>query len=311
MFLASEKEHHDATDSPHPRRQRPLRARHGGSLLERRLARPLFDRATDRLPEAAMGVDVIVNGWNPTYDRWADLLPGLTDTVIKAARVSGATVIQAANVYVYGEGSPETLGPDTPHAAKNPLGRLRVEMEDRLRAAGIPLILLRAGDFIDTKPRATGSTRCCWRISRRAVWTIPATPTSRTPGRISPTWAAPPWRSPSAVQSLRAGRRGPVPGYTLSGRDLTCIVAEASARPVRLARFAWWPLHLARPFWRLAGRASSRCDTCGTCPMRSTARASPNRSWLPTDAGGGGDGAGARGLRRADRAASVSPAAFP
>ncbi len=111
----------------------------------------VFDRKVDRLPEAALGADVIVNGWNPPYTQWADLLPGLTDTVIEAARASGATVIQAANIYVYGDGSPETLGPDTPHAARNPMGRLRIDMEARLREAGIPLILLRAGDFIDTE----------------------------------------------------------------------------------------------------------------------------------------------------------------
>jgi hypothetical protein len=43
------------------------------------------------------------------------------------------------------------------------------------------------------------------------------------------------------------------PGYTLTGRELTRLVAEVSGRPVRLSRFAWWLLYLARPFWRMAG----------------------------------------------------------
>jgi nucleoside-diphosphate-sugar epimerase len=212
----------------------------------------LFDRVTDRLPDAAKGVDIIVNGWNPTYDRWADLLPGLTDTVIKAARVSGATVIQAANVYVYGEGSPATLGPDTPHAAKNPLGRLRVEMEDRLRAAGIPLILLRAGDFIDTEASGNWFDKVLLANLAKGRVDYPGDPD------IPHAWAWLPDLGRAAV--ALAERRADLPrveevlfpGYTLSGRDLTCIVAEASGRPVRLARFVWWPLHLARPFWRLA-----------------------------------------------------------
>jgi nucleoside-diphosphate-sugar epimerase len=212
----------------------------------------LFDRATDRLPEAAMGADVIVNGWNPTYDRWAELLPGLTDTVIGAARASGATLIQPANVYVYGAGSPETLGPDTPHAARNPLGRLRVEMEDRLRAAGIPLIILRAGDFIDIEASGNWLDRVLLANLRKGRIDYPGDPD--TPHA----WAYLPDLGRAAV--ALAERRATLsrveevlfPGYTLTGRELAGLVAEASGRPVRLSRFAFWPLYLARPFWRLA-----------------------------------------------------------
>jgi nucleoside-diphosphate-sugar epimerase len=213
----------------------------------------VFDRATDRLPDAAMGTDVIVNGWNPTYDRWAELLPGLADTVIDAARASGATVIQAANVYVYGQGAPETLGPDTPHAAKNPLGRLRVEMEDRLRAAGIPLVILRAGDFIDTEASGNWLDKVLLRNLGKGRVDYPGDPD------VPHAWAyLPDLGRASVALAERRAALAPVeevlfPGYTLTGRELTRLVAEASGRPVRLARFAWWPLHLARPFWRLAG----------------------------------------------------------
>ena len=65
-------------------------------------------------------------------------------------RASGATLIQPCNVYVYGAGSGPVLGPDTPHRAENPLGRLRREMEATLAAAGPRVVFLRAGDFIDT-----------------------------------------------------------------------------------------------------------------------------------------------------------------
>jgi nucleoside-diphosphate-sugar epimerase len=213
----------------------------------------VFDRKTDSLPEAAMGADVIVNGWNPPYTQWADLLPGLTDTVIEAARASGATVIQAANVYVYGAGSPETLGPDTPHAARNPLGRLRIAMEDRLRSAGIPLILLRAGDFIDTGASGNWFDRVLMAKLAKGRVEYPGNPD------IPHAWAYLPDLGRAAV--VKAERRAALPrveevlfpGYTLTGRELTRLVAEASGRPVRLSRFAWWPLYPARPFWRMAG----------------------------------------------------------
>jgi nucleoside-diphosphate-sugar epimerase len=212
-----------------------------------------FDRAKDQLPEAAMGADVIVNGWNPTYDRWAELLPGLTDRVIEAARASGATVIQPANVYIYGAGSPEVLGPDTPHAATNPLGRLRIAMEEKLRSAGVPVILLRAGDFIDTEPSGNWLDRVLLAHLSKGRLDYPGNPD------IPHAWAYLPDLGRAAV--ALAERRGSLarveevlfPGYTLTGRDLVRRVAEASGRPVRLSRMAWWPLRLARPFWRLAG----------------------------------------------------------
>jgi nucleoside-diphosphate-sugar epimerase len=212
----------------------------------------LFDRTTDRLPQAAIGADVIVNGWNPPYTQWADLLPGLTDTVIAAARASGATVIQPANVYVYGAGSPEALGPDTPHLARNPLGRLRVAMEDRLRAAGIPLIILRAGDFIDTAPSGNWFDRVLLAKLAKGRVEYPGNPD------IPHAWAWIPDVGRAAVAlAERRAALAPVeevlfPGYTLTGRELTHLVAEASGRPVRLSRFAWWPLYIARPFWRFA-----------------------------------------------------------
>lgn len=108
-----------------------------------------FDRRRDSIDAAARGVELIVNGWNPPYARWGAELPEMVERVIEAVRISGGTLIQPANVYVYGAGAPELLTEETPHAARNPLGRLRIEMEARLRAAEIPVILLRAGDFLD------------------------------------------------------------------------------------------------------------------------------------------------------------------
>lgn len=211
-----------------------------------------FDRATDRLPDAAMGADVIVNGWNPTYDRWAEQLPRLTDQVIAAARASGATILQPANIYVFGADAPGTLGPATPHAATNPLGRLRIKMEDKLRASGVPVIFLRAGDFIDTTASGNWFDRVLLAKLARGRLEYPGDPD------VPHAWAWLPDLGRAAV--ALAARRDTLahvedvtfPGYSLTGRELTGLVARAAGRPIRLARFAWWPVRLARPFWRLA-----------------------------------------------------------
>ena len=157
--------------------------------------------------------------WAPTSSSTAgtrptrsgrSLLPGLTDTVIEAARASGATVVRAANIYVYGGGAPETLGPDTQHAAKNPLGRLRIEMEDGLRSAGIRCMLLPAGDFIDTQGSGNWFDRVLLGEARTAGST--GNPDIRGGPACSPTSAAPPWRLPNSATVPRVGE-GLFPGY--------------------------------------------------------------------------------------------------
>lgn len=210
-----------------------------------------FDRRRDSLPGAAAGAQVIVNGWNPPYPDWAAQLPDLTGKLIAAAKASGATILQPANVYVYGAGAPPVLRADTPHAADNPLGRLRIEMEARLRDSGLPVILLRAGDYIDIE--ASGG----W-LDR--VMLKPGKDVFDYPGRpdIPHAWAFLPdmARAAGALAERRAElpRFAEVlfPGFTLTGMELAAGLAAALGHPLRLRRMSWLPLHLARPFWPMA-----------------------------------------------------------
>ena len=209
-----------------------------------------FDRSRDRLPDAALGADVIVNGWNPPYGAWADTLPGLTEQVIAAAKASGATVIQAANVYVYGDRLPAVLGPDTPHAATNPLGRLRIEMEAALRASGVQVLLLRAGDFIGPEPSGNWFDRViAAKLDRnRLVW--PGDPD------VAHAWAWLPdlGRAAVALAERREtlGRFEDIgfPGYTLSGREIAALIGRARGREPEIKRMSWLPVRLAAPFWK-------------------------------------------------------------
>lgn len=211
-----------------------------------------FDRARDTLPAAATGMDLIVNGWNPPYTGWAAELAGLADQVIAAARASGATILQPANVYVYGEGSPEVLTPETPHRAANPLGRLRIEMEARLKDSGVPVILLRAGDFIDTEPSGNWFDRVIAKDAAKGLFSYPGNPD------IPHAWAYLPDLAAAAVALADARKDLPAfcevlfPGHTLTGRELCAATERALGRPVRLGRMSMLPLQLARPFWPMA-----------------------------------------------------------
>lgn len=211
-----------------------------------------FDRATDSLPEAVLGADLIVNGWNPTYDRWAAELPGLTAQVIGAAKASGATVLIPGNVYVFGAEAPDLFGPSVPHGAKNPLGRLRIEMEAAYRAAGVRTIVLRAGDFIDTEGSGNWFDKVIAAKAASGVLTYPG------PLDVPHAWAYLPDMARAAV--ALAEMRGelpvfadiPFPGYTLTGRELVDACAAALGRPIRARQMAWWPIQAARLVWPMA-----------------------------------------------------------
>ena len=208
-----------------------------------------FDRATDDLTTAAAGCDVIVNGWNPPYPAWAREVPKLTAEVIAAAKSSGATVLIPGNIYVYGNGSGPDLTSDTPHAAKNPLGRIRIDMEAAYKAAGVRTIILRAGDFIDTEASGNWFDMIIAAKAGKGRMVSPGEPD------VPHAWAFLPDLADAAVQlAAQRDQLAPFeevlfPGYTLSLRDLARLVEDASGKTQRLVPFNWWTLRLAAPFW--------------------------------------------------------------
>jgi nucleoside-diphosphate-sugar epimerase len=206
-------------------------------------------RRGDNLDSAATGAQVIVNAWNPPYPQWRTQVPGLTAQVIAAARSSGARVILPGNVYVFGAGAPPVLSSGTPHAASNPLGRIRVEMESAYRASGVPTLVLRCGDFIDDAASGNWFDKVLAARVRRGVFVYPG------PRDVSHAWAWLPDAARAAVALAELGDRLPVfaevpfPGYTLTGNDLHAAVELALGRPLRAAALPWWALRLVAPVW--------------------------------------------------------------
>lgn len=211
-----------------------------------------FNRASDDLKAAACDVDVIVNAWNPPYPDWARDVPTLHRRVIAAAESSGATVILPGNVYVFGADARAPWSSETPHLATNPLGRIRIEMEASYRDSSVQTILLRAGDFIDTATSGNWFDQVLIKHLRRGRFVYPGNPD------IPHAWAYLPDLTRAAVRlaEMRADlpRYNDIPfaGYTLSGNDLARALSRVIEREVELRKMAWWPLQLARPFWRMA-----------------------------------------------------------
>ena len=207
-----------------------------------------FYRGSDDLVVKASGADVIVNGLNPPCPQWAEIVPEITARIIAAAKASGATVLVPGNVYVYGPDSPELLHEKTIHMATNPLGRVRIEMEEAYRDAGVPTILLRAGDFIDTE------------TIRNWFDLIVGRSLISYPGRldVAHAWAFLPDLARVAVALAEARDRldpfeeVPFPGYTLTGYDLADAVGRATGTTPRVKEMTWLPLRMAQPFWPMA-----------------------------------------------------------
>ncbi|WP_425040302.1 NAD-dependent epimerase/dehydratase family protein [Primorskyibacter sp. S187A] len=206
----------------------------------------LFQRGRDDLEQAAQGMDVIVNAWNPPYDRWAAELPEQTRAVIAAAQASGARVLFPGNLYVYGPDAPSVLRASTPHAATNPLGRLRIEIEEMYRAAGIKLLILRAGDYIDLGDTGNWYDRVITKPLRKGRISYP--------GALDAphAWAFLPDLTRAGValldRDLPDQHEVLYPGYTLSGAQMALALCLATDRRITARTMAWGPLRLAQVF---------------------------------------------------------------
>ncbi len=207
-----------------------------------------FRRGTDDLMQAAQGVDVIINGWNPPYPEWEAQVPEQIRSVLKAAEVSGATLLQPGNVYVYGAGSPEIMAASTPHLAANRLGRVRVNLESALNASSAQTILLRAGDFLDTEASGNWFDMVMAAKLAKGRFVYPG-PRDRVHAfAFLPDMARAFVALAETRETLPLHADIPFAGYSLTGKALHTAVEMAAGRSLKTANFPWPVLALAAPF---------------------------------------------------------------
>jgi nucleoside-diphosphate-sugar epimerase len=105
----------------------------------------------DSVVEAAQGAQLIVHAVNPpAYRNWKGTVLPMMEASIAAAEASGARLLVPGSVYNFAPDAGAELGEDAPQRPVTRKGRMRVEMEARLRAAseqGVRVLILRAGDF--------------------------------------------------------------------------------------------------------------------------------------------------------------------
>ena len=100
---------------------------------------------------AARGASLIVHAVNPPgYRNWGQWVLPMLESSISAACASGARILLPGTLYNYGPDAFPILHEDSPQNPLTRKGKIRAEMERRLRAAaavGVRSLVVRAGDF--------------------------------------------------------------------------------------------------------------------------------------------------------------------
>ena len=150
---------------------------------------------------AADGVQAIVHAANPpAYRNWGGTVVPMLKATLAAAAASGARIMLPACVYNFAPDSGALISETAPQAPATRKGRLRVEMEEILRAAserGVRTLVVRAGDFFGPAAPNSGLQWLAVRSKGQVRWVF--TPGPRDVGHC---WAYLPDMAEATAQLL-------------------------------------------------------------------------------------------------------------
>ena len=211
-----------------------------------------YHRDRGDLNTLAKTADVIVNGLNPpAYHDWARTIPAITKQVIAAARQNDATVIIPGNVYNFGD-RPGTWDENTAQVPCSRKGRIRVEMEQAYRDAGVKTIVLRAGNFIDPmRNQCIGSLMLLRAIEKGKV-TYAGRHDAMQAYCYLPDWARAAVMLAEKREALAPFEDVPLGGHAFTAQQLQSHLAARLGRTIKIVNFPWWFMTMAAPFWELA-----------------------------------------------------------
>jgi nucleoside-diphosphate-sugar epimerase len=205
---------------------------------------------------AARGADVIVHAVNPPgYRNWRGLALPMLESTLAAARASGARIVFPGTVYNFGPDAFPLLDESQVQRPLTRKGAIRVEMEERLKAAaktGVKVLIVRAGDFFG--PRSTGNNWFSAALAKpgRALRSL-MYPGDREAGHA---WAYLPDLAETFARLLdRDAELQPFEAFHFRGHSFERGVelAEATRRAARnpsapIRRFPWFAIYLLAPF---------------------------------------------------------------
>lgn len=202
----------------------------------------------DQITAAADGSEIVVHGVNPPgYRNWAGLQLPMLAASVAAARASGARLLFPGTVYNYG---PDSFPLIDETAAQNPVSRkgaIRVQMEQALREAGVPVLIVRAGDFFGPRP---GNNWLSQGVVRAG---LPVTAVSYPgPLEVRHAWAYLPDVAETFVRLLDAGlgdfETFHMRGQSVTGHELVAGLEAAADRKLAVRRLPWLAIAAGAPF---------------------------------------------------------------
>ncbi|MCF6139022.1 SDR family NAD(P)-dependent oxidoreductase [Pseudalkalibacillus berkeleyi] len=105
----------------------------------------VFDQ--DALILAARGVDVIFHAINIPYHRWEIEQATIVQNIVYAAEQVNAKLAMVDNIYAYGKGLGKAVDEQTPKEPHTKKGKIRLQLEDIVFKANIPVLIAHFPDF--------------------------------------------------------------------------------------------------------------------------------------------------------------------
>lgn len=205
---------------------------------------------------AAADAALIVHAVNPPgYRNWGGTVIPMLDNTIVAAKETGARILFPGTIYNFGPEALPLLNETSAQMPRTRKGKLRVEMERRLRAAageGVPVLILRAGDFFGGRqPQNSWFAQGFVKAGRklRAV-TYPG------PHHVGHAWAYLPDMAETAARLLlREAELGGFESFHFGGHwlepgvEMADAIRHAVGKPgAPIKRFPWFAVTLLSPF---------------------------------------------------------------
>jgi nucleoside-diphosphate-sugar epimerase len=202
---------------------------------------------------AAQGAQVIFHGANPPgYANWARLVPPMLESVIAAARATGARIAFPGNVYNYGPDAWPEISETSPQHPKTRKGAIRVGLEQRLAAAtdeGVRSLVVRAGDFFGPVSDTSWLTEGWVKKGKpiRAI-TLPG------PAEVTHDWAYLPDFAESFVRLIEREAEQPAHavfnhrGHVLTGAQMAAALERVAGRKLARHNLPWLAMAAISPF---------------------------------------------------------------
>ncbi|MCJ8323938.1 MAG: NAD(P)H-binding protein [Rhizobiales bacterium] len=212
----------------------------------------------DDLLMAGQDCQVIVHGVNMPYDKWADLMPKVSQNIMQAAKTLNATILFAGNIYNFSPADGPLYDEQSPQQPITKKGAFRKQLEQDMahfaQTQGVQIIVLRAGDYLGPDSSdssmfkylvldnlAKGKILLAGRNDKKHTWAyLPDL------GRIGAKLIA--HRAELGLFEVFHHQ-----GFDLTGQELVNAVEKAADKPLKIGKMPWGMIRIIGIFNKALG----------------------------------------------------------